>query len=201
MTIHGTVTGKDDQGIEGADIILMSKAFEPLHQTVSGPGGAYALDAPADRYPFLIAVRDYGQHYLEYWCQGIDLRGDLPLNPRIDKLELYGLHAFRVKGAAPALMIYVRPMSLRKHLAGEQDIFPDLDGNFAQITLNGQPLPLMAVNRVREAAAENVTMGALLLQAGPIGSLPGQDNLLELTLRDRAGDMGWAGIFLDEGTL
>ena len=42
-----------------------------------------------------------------------------------DKLEIYGLHKFPVKGAGHSLMEYYRPMSLPKIQQAMQDIAPE----------------------------------------------------------------------------
>ncbi len=73
----------------------------------------------------LTAVKDYAVHYLEYWCQNISLESPMTLDVSFDQLEIYGLHAFMVKGGGNSLMVYFRPMSLSKFLQrmSQRDIF------------------------------------------------------------------------------
>lgn len=88
--------------------------FETIYFTKSDEHGDYKIDLPAGIYPFVTAVRDYGEKYLEYWCSNLKLIHDAELNICIDTLEVYGLNYFEVAGAYPSITVYFRPMSLPK---------------------------------------------------------------------------------------
>ena len=121
---------------------------------------------PDGLYPFLTAVRDYGNQYLEYWAQNVPAQQDLELHIRIDTLEVYGLHAFIVKGAANTLHIYFRPMSLEKFKAGEADIAPVLNEKDITVAVNGRESKVYVVNLVREyIGEENRHLLAYLIQS------------------------------------
>ena len=105
------------------------------------------LDIPKGQYPFLTAVKDYGANYLEYWCQNISLQADMSLNVSFDKLEIYGLHVFSVKGASNSLMVYFRPMSLPKFQQGMQDIAPD--DIVIKATIDNQEMRVINTNMVK----------------------------------------------------
>lgn len=47
--------------------------FETIYFTKSDEHGDYKIDLPAGIYPFVTAVRDYGEKYLEYWCSNLSL--------------------------------------------------------------------------------------------------------------------------------
>ncbi len=73
-------------------------------------------------YPYLTAVKDYAEEYLEYWCRNIKGDADIELNIRIDKLEVYGTNAFVIGGGYDSVLVYFRPMSLIKFKNGEENI-------------------------------------------------------------------------------
>ena len=67
-----------------------------------------------------------------------------------DKLEIYRLHIFPVKGAANGLMEYYRPMSLPKFQQGIQDSAPE---NIAiKASINNQEIHVINTNLVKEFA-------------------------------------------------
>ena len=79
--------------------------FDTIYFTKSDEHGDYKIDLPAGIYPFVTAVRDYGEKYLEYWCSDLKLIHDAELNICIDTLEVYGLNYFKVAGAYPAITV------------------------------------------------------------------------------------------------
>ena len=131
-------------------------------------------------------------NYLEYWCQNIPLYKDISLNIVFDKLEIYGLHVFSVKGAGNNLMAYFRPMSLPKFQQGDQDIAP---ANIAiQVMVDGQEVPVVLVNTVKERAADR-DMTAYLIQVEPVSM---QWHRFDLQIIDQEGNLGAAAIFNDK---
>lgn len=187
MLLSGYTRDKDLNPIAGANVCVMSERFEPLHQTVSDEKGFYSFDLPAGKYKYLVAVKDYGEKYLEYWCENIDLSEDRSIDARFDTLEVYGLNVFRVMGGHPALMVYFRPMSLEKFSAGEADICPDITSIRAFV--NGGEVSVLETNKVREFAGDQ-SMGAYLIQA----ALPEGVNDWERVDVEITGDGGAFGM-------
>ena len=161
MILEGYVTDKSKSPITNAIIEVKGENFATLYRTESDRSGYYKLDIPAGRYPFLTAVKDYGTNYLEYWCQNILLPCSGSLNVRIDKLEVYGLHVFSVKGNGNSLMVYFRPMSLRKFQHGMQDIAPD--DIVIKAMIDNMEVPVIRTNLVKEFAGGR-EMSAYLIQ-------------------------------------
>ena len=187
--LTGTIRDKLGTSISGAVVELKDEHFQTVFSAVSDEKGEYVLEADPGRYPFLIAVKDYAAKNLEYWCQNLDLRQDLRLDIRFDKLELYGLHAFRIKGGENPLLVYFRPMSLDKFLAGESDIAPEIQTIEAR--LDGEPVPVIGSNPVKELAGDG-EMTAYLLQL----KAENRDwKKLELSLWDTEENFGMAAIF------
>jgi hypothetical protein len=191
MLLSGYTKDKNSNPIAGANVYIMSERFEPLHQTVSDEKGFYSFDLPAGKYKYLVAVKDYAEKYLEYWCENIDLDGDRTIDARFDTLEVYGLNVFRVMGGHPALMVYFRPMSLEKFRAGEADICPDITSIRAFV--NGGEVAVLETNKVREFAVDR-SMSAYLIQiALPEGVNEWERVDVEIT--DDGGAFGMATIF------
>ena len=111
MILEGYVSNKNNMPIAGASVEIKGDDFVTIYHTESAENGYYQFDIPSGHYPFLIAVKDYAVNYLEYWCQNIQLQQNMSLNVSFDKLEIYGLHVFTVKGGGNSIMAYFRPMS------------------------------------------------------------------------------------------
>ena len=187
--LEGTVRDKRGMPVSGALVELKDEDFQTVCSAVSDGDGRYSLDAEKGVYPFLTAVKGYAVDNLEYWCQNLDLRQDLRLDICFDKLELYGLHAFRVKGGMNPQMVYFRPMSLTRFQAGLEDISPEIGTLEARI--DGRPVPVLKNNPVKELAGDR-EMTAYLLQ---LEAKSGDWKKLELYLWDTEGNFGMAGIF------
>ena len=188
MILEGYVNDKNQTPIENAIIEVKDEHFATLYETHSDKAGYYKLDIPAGRYPLLTAVKDYGASYLEYWCQSLPLQSDMSLDVIIDKLELYGLHAFSVKGAGNGLMIYFRPMSLPKFQQGAQDIAP-VDFT-VRVIIDGREATVIHSNLVKEFVADR-EMTAYLIQSGASTIW----YKLNLQIQDKDGNYGMATIF------
>ena len=194
MILEGHVTDKNKLPITNAIIEIKGENFATLYQTESDGIGYYKLDIPAGKYPFLTAVKDYGTNYLEYWCQNISLPYSSSLDMRIDKLEVYGLHVFSVKGSGNSLMVYFRPMSLCKFQEGMQDIAPD--GIVIKVTIDNEEVRVIRTNLVKEFAGGR-DMSAYLIQVETSkANMPWHK--LDLEITDADDHYGAATIFNEE---
>lgn len=161
MILYGYIKNKYNLPVEQATVELKNSSFETLYATCTDTEGYYKFDIPSGYYPFFFAVKGYKETGLEYWCQDIVLNADLQLDAKIDTLEIYGLHAFSVKGAGNGLMVYFRPMRLDKYLNGFEDIAPDkID---ISILVDGEKSPLVNINKVYEYGGTH-KMTAYLIQ-------------------------------------
>lgn len=190
--VRGTTAGREGV-LAAVSVEIKNEKFETIYQTISDECGKFELCVPDGSYPFLTAVRDYGDRYLEYWAQNVPAQQELHI--RIDTLEVYGLHAFMVKGAANALSIYFRPMSLAKFKAGEADIAPILTENDITVTVNGRESGVYVVNPVREYIGEDGRyLTAYLIQASiPEGVREWER--IDVTIRDSEKHFGCAALF------
>lgn len=191
--LQGHTFDKHGNALGGVTIEIKDEQFQTIYSAVSADDGSFCVEAPDGVYPFVAAVKEYGQNYLEYWCQNVDTASDAALEIRIDKLELYGLHVFRVKGGLDAYMIYFRPMSLTKFQNGETDICPDIAE--IHVSVNGKPAALLVKNTVKESVGD-MEMTAYLLHVGNPETKEGRIKV-EVSIRDTEGNCGAASIFCE----
>ena len=192
--IKGTTAGREG-ALASVSIEIKNENFETIYRTLSDESGKFELCVPDGSYPFLTAVRDYGDQYLEYWAQNVPARQELELHIQIDTLEVYGLHAFIVKGAANALSIYFRPMSLEKFKAGEADIAPVLTESDITVTVNGQKSKIYVVNPVREYIGEERRyLTACLIQSSIPEGIQEWERI-DITICDSEKHIGCATLF------
>ena len=194
MILEGYVTDKNKAPIANALIEVKGEDFVTLFSTESNEDGYYVLDIPTGQYPFLTAVKDYGVNFLEYWCQNILLQADMSLDVSFDKLEIYGLHVFSVKGAGNSLMVYFRPMSLAKFQQGMQDIAPD--DIAIKVSIDNQEMPVINTNLVKEFAG-GCELSAYLIQV-EISESNMPWHKFDLQITDAENHYGAATIFNTE---
>ena len=194
MKIEGYVTDKNKTPIVNALIEVKGENFVTLFSTESNEEGYYALDIPTGQYPFLTAVKDYGVNFLEYWCQNISLQTDMSLDFSFDKLEIYGLHVFPVKGAGNSLMVYFRPMSLPKFQQGMQDIAPEKI--VIKASIDNQEMCVINTNLVKEFAG-GCELSAYLIQVETSESNMSWHKF-DLQITDADNNYGMATIYNNE---
>lgn len=193
--ITGVISDKNGKAMNGVSVTLMDENFEQIISTMTDQEGKYSLNAIDKYYPFMIAVKEYKENYLEFWCQNINLTKDIVINASIDKLEIYGLHCFRVLGAYPSLTVYFRPMSLQKFNKGEIDISPNIMKKSIKAKINNEDIEVFKVNEVKEFCG-NISLIAYLIQVSlPKKLLAKNDNLLDIQISDLDGFFGQSSIF------
>jgi len=211
VKISGRVTDFKYQPIAGASVELKNERFETVVQAVTGQDGSYTLAAKKGNYMALTAVKDYQIRCLEYWAWDIPADRDLEIHPRFDRLEVYAINAWRPQGAYPSYQIYFRPMSLTRVIrkiteAGGMenlgklpllDIAPDLAAKDIAVTIDGQSVRVLKVNKVREAAGPDQEMVGYVIQT----DLPEKEavngfSVISITLTDvETGEMGEGLLF------
>jgi hypothetical protein len=210
--IHGRVTDFAGAPLAGAEVMLKRADFEDAAKVVADSQGRYSMDVPAGRYCALVAVRGYQVQNLEYWAWDVPASDDLVIDCRVDGLELYGIHAWRPRGAAPSYLVYFRPMSLRRcgQLIAEHGpnaleslpvlaIGPELRPEDVTVDIDGDSVPVLTLSRTRESAGPGRTMDGWLAQVG-LPAMVGQSKSSRLSLEvvDRlTGERGAGCVFLD----
>lgn len=211
VKVSGRVTDFEGRPIEGAVIELKNSRFDNVAEGVSDKDGRYSLTAPKGTYMALAAVKDYRVKSLEYWAWTVPADRDLEINPRFDRLEVYGINAWRPQGGYASYQIYFRPMSLTRTVkkvteAGGMenlgklpviDIAPELAADDIQVTIDGQPVKVLQVIKVREASGPGQYLFGYLIQVPLPERKPTTEYFpITITLTDRAtGEKGEGCLF------
>lgn len=193
--ISGTITNKSGEALESVIVALQDSRFEDVFSTTTNKNGEYLLEAEEGYYPYLYAVREYAENFLEYWCQNINLINDIEINAKIDKLEIFGLNCFVIKGAYPALTIYFRPMSLVRVFNKEKDIAPNLLPEMINVSVNGIPSKVYLVNKVEEFGGDSNMTAYLMQISSPSELLEKEKNFLHIHIVDELGNIGEASLY------
>jgi hypothetical protein len=182
FVISGNVSDFHGNPIEDATIRLKNRAFENLYETVSDKRGDYSMAVQEGDYYCLYAIKlsEYRVNRLEYWAWNVPVHSDMVINPRYDRMEIYGINAFEPQVTPQeTYMVYFRPMSLRKTLAvaarrkveeknfqsagrtegllnetGQlTDMAPDaITADELTVEVNGARAEIVAINKVKEYA-------------------------------------------------
>jgi len=161
MKLSGTVTNKNKIPVKDAQIEIKDEKFQTIYNTLTNENGYYEIITDNKIYPFVTGIKDYAINNLEFWAQNIDLSKDVILDFSFDKLEIYGLHVFKVKGGFPSLLIYFRPMSLSKFQNNEKDICPDIKNIYVKV--DDKETKIIKINEVYENCG-NLDMKSFLIQ-------------------------------------
>jgi hypothetical protein len=211
VKIFGRVTDFNDQAIEGATVELKDVRFSNVAATNSGPDGRYSLVIPKGHYMALTAVKNYQARSLEYWAWNVPAVQEIEINPRFDRLEVYAINAWRPQGAYPSYQIYFRPMSLSAAVkkvteAGGlekfrnlpvMDIAPELGKSDIAVLIDGQPVNVLELNKVREASGLHQSMFGYLIQVTlPEKKTQREYSVITITLTDPVtGEKGEGCLF------
>jgi hypothetical protein len=138
--------------------------------------------------------------------------GELEIDPRFDRLEVYALNAWRPQGGYASYQIYFRPMSLTMTVAAVTkaggmdkvgglsfiDIAPDLQAKDIAVKVNGESVEVLRVNKVKEASSPTQALYGLLIQT-PLPKAPAAGDwiTIDVTLSDPAtGEKGEGRLYL-----
>ena len=171
MKLYGRVTDFEGRPLAGAEIRVNGRDFAgEVGHAVADQDGRYERELARGTYLSVWICRDYAEKMPEYWAWHVPIEGDLELNARVGGLELYGVNAFWPRQAA-TLMVFFRPMSLKRYQAhgstpdfppGLIPLAPDLRPEDIEVSIDGQPVRLLCVSKVREEAQPNHHMDAYL---------------------------------------
>jgi len=210
--IFGHVRDFDGKPIEGADIELKTARFENAAETRSAADGSFSITVETGMYIALAAVKDYRVKHLEYWAWNVPAFGELEIDPRFDRLEVYALNAWQPQGGYPSYQIYFRPMSLTMTVAAVTkaggidklgtlpfiDIAPDLQAKDIAVKVNGESVEVLRINKVKEASSPTQALYGYLIQT-PLPKAPAAGDwiTIDVTLTDPAtGEKGEGRLYL-----
>ena len=202
VRIYGQVTDVNNKPVDRASVWLKQnidslsikdkgKIFQNSYETLTDGNGRFSMEIEPGTYYCLYAITesDYGKTKLEYWAWNLPIYKDLEINPKYDRMEIYGVNGFEPqRGPFNTYMIYFRPMSLTKALRlpkeTESDtinIAPDsISVEELRVKVNGIAAEVVAIDKIREYTKNNTYMFAYIIQiVKPAENSPTQ-NLSEL---------------------
>lgn len=189
VKISGRVTDFNNNPIDSCQIRIQNRGFEDLYTTYTDKDGYYSLDnVQKGNYTSFFALRpkEYPRANsvpeedmrLEFWAWNIIADRDLTINPRYDKLEIYGTTAYEIFGGYPGLFIYFRPMSvtkvintskanyLDKRKSEEQNPDISVKPEFLDVKIfaDDEPLKVNSVQPIQEYVGDGNFMNAYIVQ-------------------------------------
>jgi len=206
VTISGRVSHFDGNPVDSALVEIKNDDFSTAYSTHTDSEGYYELTVKPDKYLALLSVRmdEYPrfsklpeeEQKLEFWAWNFIARSDTVIDISYDRLEIYGFNAFRIYGATPGYTIYCRPMSLGLLYAGNDDLCPEPEDLDIDIEINGSPVKLNMVQKVKEYVPDGELYGLLLHVGLPENKAQGEYDLFRLVMRHRTnGDAGEALLY------
>lgn len=186
VRIYGQVTGVDNQPADSASVWLKQNidslsiedkgnVFNNSYETFTDENGFFSMEVEPGTYYCLYAIteNDYGKTKLEYWAWDLPIYKDLEINPKYDRMEVYGIHGFEPKRSPfDTYMLYFRPMSLTKALnvpnlpkSDTVNIAPNtISEDELLVKVNGIPTKVLAIDRIREYTRNGKYMFAYMIQ-------------------------------------
>lgn len=183
--LHGKIT--DFEGKPFPAPLLLSRigfSEEPYMGVWSGQDGEYSVVVPKGCYnTFYVDDNSYGKTSLENWSWHMIVDRDEEMDFKIGNGEVYSLCVWANNGGAGTLFFWFRPMvlpSIKKEeyeitLEGEKrnvtDIAPELLAGDISVTLNGEPLQVISLQKVYETSMD-YTMPAYIVQTKRYNGTP-----------------------------
>ncbi|MEO0106905.1 MAG: carboxypeptidase-like regulatory domain-containing protein, partial [candidate division WOR-3 bacterium] len=196
IKISGRVADFSNQSIANAEVEIKGGKFKTIYETKSDKNGRYEIMVRPGNYLAIMACKDYGTKNLEYWAWNVPAYKNLEINPKIDGLEVYAMNAFIPQTPIRSVMVYFRPMSLKrvKEQGGIDvvkqmrsiDIAPNLSKEDIDVRINEHKADLLVLNRVKESIGNNRTIISYLIQCSLPKEITKAKYLrIDLTIYDR----------------
>lgn len=209
--IYGKLTDFEGNSIANGDVDIYNDKFSHfVYRSKTDESGNYNLEVKSGIYMAIAAVKDHGIKYLEYWGWNLPAFEDMEINMRINGLEVYAINAFMIQRSRPnnSLMIYFRPMSLKRVQKFREgigtgndtilDVTPTLDKNDIDVTVDGQQVEIIGMNRVMEEVVEShqKVMGYLIQVSISGIEFKQQYSKIHIALKDKeTGEKGEGSLF------
>ena len=195
VRLYGKVTGFNNKPIDSASVWLKNKIngialkdkrklFDNAYETFTDKDGNFSIEVEKGIYYCLYAIKevDYGKTKLEYWAWNLPIYNDLEINPKYDRLEVYGINAFEPQaGPFETYQVFFRPMSLTKALKLPKKITSEIIDiapkkivkEDLKVQVNGIDVEIVSLNRVKEFSRKKYMYGYFMQilkpKAGEIG--------------------------------
>lgn len=186
VRIYGQVTDVNNQPVDSASVWLKqnidslssenkAEIFKNSYETFTDSNGFFSMEIEVGTYYCLYAIyeNDYGKTKLEYWAWNLPIYKDLEINPKYDRMEIYGINGFEPqRGPFNTYMIYFRPMSLTKALGLSKEsksdtinIAPEtISKEEINVAVNGIKTEVVTIDKIREYVRNGKYMFAYVIQ-------------------------------------
>jgi len=206
--LSGRVTDFSGNPIDSAVVELKKADFTTAASALTGTDGKYQLITAEGKYMALTCIKasEYPSgsnlnpedQRLRFWAWNIPVTGNLEIDIRYHRLEIYGLTVFRIQGSVPGYTIYCRPVSLTRvqQTDDPREVTPEPENLDILVEINGRPVKVNSVQRVQEYAARDGFLNAYLLQVAPPTMTGKLYDLIRVMIKDKQnGDTGEAIYF------
>lgn len=168
VTIQGRVTDYNGNPLDSVSIFWHHANFSNAFETLTDKNGFYKASILRGKYQSMGGLnmstylhssdlnRSEEDQRLEFWGWNFIADRDTTLNFQYHRMEAYGLNVFRIQGATPSYVIYVRPMSLTraqqwmKNKTPEILLAPSPENLDVEVTIDGEPVKLLFKQEVKE---------------------------------------------------
>lgn len=219
VVVSGRVTDFKGNPIDSVTVGWLNPAFDGQYYTTTDADGRYSARIPRGRYhsagginmteyPVAGSVLPDCEQRLEYWHWNFVADRDTTCDFRYHRLEVYGINAFQVQGAAAGYTVYFRPMSLTRFQRwtragkpqGDNALAPPLDSARIEVSIDGNPAAIRMRQQVKEYFDETNWSGAYLLFVDrPKNNRPVKT--FRIVMEDLStGDKGEGALTLEEHT-
>lgn len=171
VMVRGIITDFSENKLSGAEIHFQDEKFNNLVTVVSDEKGEFTANLPRREYRSIFACKDYAKNYLEYWHWNYKPKENDFLNIKIDGLELYGMTIWSTEPTYKSLIIYFRPMSLKRALAVKNldkkkanPVTAQLKIEDIKATVDGKDVELFGMNKIKEFMTKDQNMEAYTVQ-------------------------------------
>jgi len=169
--VSGILTDFNGNPLSGGEIHFQDRNFKNLISVTTNEKGEFSALLADRQYNSIFACKDYAKNYLEYWHWNYKPKENDFLDIKIDGLELYGMNVWSTEPTYKSLIIYFRPMSLKRALALKKfdkkqasPVTAELKIEDMKATVDGQSVELFGINKVKEFMTKDQNMEAYLVQ-------------------------------------
>jgi hypothetical protein len=197
VKIFGKLTDFEGNLISDGDVVIKDCKFNNLYATKTDEYGNYNLEVARGIYMAIYAVKGYGVDNLEYWGWNLPAFEDTEVNMRINGIEVYGINAFMIQRTQPSIMLYFRPMSLKRGLRfreeqlyhNENDIInisPNLQMDDIEVKIDNLIVSILEINKVVEKSSDSKQsmFGYLVQVTIPDKKIEYEYTKIHITLKD-----------------
>jgi hypothetical protein len=209
--ISGKVTDFSGNPIDSAVVELKKHDFTAAAIAITDSEGKYRMTVDEGKYIAMTCTRpsEYPSgsalnpedQRLRFWGWNIPVTGNVEIDIRYHRLEIYGVNIFRIPGAAPGYVIYCRPISLTRIQKSDDEstISPGPEDLDVLVEINGRPVKVNSIQRIEEYTGKNSFLYAYIVQVAAPAMTGKNYDFFRIIMKDKQnGDTGESIYFKDK---